>query len=148
MKVYFILLRSDCTVLNLWNGRWPTSSILTQVIIIFFVFFIYCFVNVWFLYWIVYLWSTKIIQCSCNNVSNTRNKFLLIIHTFRVHYAHTAANLNSGYSRYAKVARVHYFCTIALRISREVLTRAWASHRVDLFSKRVIIFCRRYFDDF
>ena len=40
------------------------------------------------------------------------------------------------------------FCTIALRTSRAVLTRAWASHRVDLrqrrvdsFSKRVIIFC-------
>ena len=73
---------------------------------------------------------------------------LLIIHTLRVHYAHAAANLNSGYSKYAKVARVHYFCTIALRTSRTALTRAWASRRVvlrkrrvDLFSKRVIIFC-------
>ena len=70
------------------------------------------------------------------------------IHKLRVHYAHAAANLNSGYSRYAKVARVHYFCTIALRTSCAVLTRAWASRRVDLrkrrvdsFSKRVIIFC-------
>ena len=45
--------------------------------------------------------------------------WLIIIHTLRVHYAHAAANLNSGYSKYAKVARVHYFCTIALRnISR------------------------------
>ena len=73
---------------------------------------------------------------------------LVTIHTLRVHYAHAAANLNSGYSKYAKVARVHYFCTIALRISRAVVTRAWASRRVDLrerkvdsFSKRVIMFC-------
>ena len=73
---------------------------------------------------------------------------LSYIHTLRVHYAQTAANLNSGYSKYAKVARVHYFCTIALRTSRAVLTRAWASRRVDLrerwvdlFSKRVMIFC-------
>ena len=29
-------------------------------------------------------------------------------------------------------ADVHYFCTIALRTSRTVLTRAWALHRVDL----------------
>ena len=62
-----------------------------------------------------------------------------------IHSAHAAANLNSGY---AKVARVHYFCTIALRTCRTVLTRAWASrrvdlreHRVDSFSKQVIIFC-------
>ena len=70
------------------------------------------------------------------------------IHALRVHYAHAAANLNSGYSKYAKVVRVHYFCTIALRASRAVLTWAWASRkvglrerRVDIFSKRVIIFC-------
>ena len=42
----------------------------------------------------------------------------MIIHTLHVHYAHAAANLNSGYSKYVKVARVHYFCTIALRTSR------------------------------
>ena len=46
------------------------------------------------------------------------------IHTLRVHYAHAAANLNSGYSKYAKEVRVHYFCTIALRTSRAVLMRA------------------------
>ena len=45
-------------------------------------------------------------------------------HTLCVHSAHAAANLNSGYSKYAKVARVHYFCTIALRTCRAVLTRA------------------------
>ena len=70
------------------------------------------------------------------------------IHTLRVHYAHAAANLNSGYSKYEKVVRVHYFCTIALRTSRAVLARTWASRRVDLrerrvdlFFKWVIIFC-------
>ena len=68
------------------------------------------------------------------------------IHTLRVHYAHVAANLNSGYSKYAKVVRVHYFCTIALRTYRAVLTRAsrrvdLRERRVDSFSKRVIIFC-------
>ena len=52
------------------------------------------------------------------------NIHYLYIHTLRVHYAHAAANLNSGYSKYAKVAHVHYFCTIALRTSRAVLTRA------------------------
>ena len=46
------------------------------------------------------------------------------IHTLRVHYAHAAANLNSGNSKYAKAARVHYFCTIALRTSGAVLMRA------------------------
>ena len=46
------------------------------------------------------------------------------IHTLRVYYAHAAANLNLGYLKYAKVACVHYFCTIALRTSRAVLTRA------------------------
>ena len=61
------------------------------------------------------------------------------IHTLLVHYAHAAANLNSGYSKYAKVARVHCFCTIALWTSRAVLTRAWVSRRIYLFSKRVII---------
>ena len=87
------------------------------------------------------LWTIQV------SVSNSQGQ-LKQIHTLRVHYAHAAANLNSGYSKYAKVARVHYFCTIALRTSRAVLTRAWASRRVDLrerwvdsFSKRVIIFC-------
>ena len=49
---------------------------------------------------------------------------LYSIHTLRVHNKHAAANLNSGYSKYAKVARVHYFCTIAVRTSRAVLTQA------------------------
>ena len=49
---------------------------------------------------------------------------LMGIHTLRVHYAHAAANLNSEFSKYAKIARVHYFCTIALQTSRAVLTRA------------------------
>ena len=62
----------------------------------------------------------------------------LEIHTLRILYAHAVANLNSGYSKYAKVARVHYFCTIALRTSRAVL--AWASRRVDLRERRVDLF--------
>ena len=65
------------------------------------------------------------------------------IHTLRVHYAHAAANLNSGYSNYAKVARVHYFCTIALRTSRAVLTRAWASRRFDLRERRFDLFSKQ-----
>ena len=68
---------------------------------------------------------------------------LKYIHTLRVHYAHAAANLNSGYSKYAKAGRVHYFCTIALRTSRAVLTRAWASRRVDLRKRRVDSFLSR-----
>ena len=68
---------------------------------------------------------------------------LCAIHTLRVHYAHVAANLNSGYSKYAKVACVHYFCTIALQTSRAVLTRAWASCRVDLRERRVDLFSKR-----
>ena len=50
------------------------------------------------------------------------NFFIIIIHTLRVHYAHAAANLNSGYSKYVKIVHVHYFCTIALRTYRAVLT--------------------------
>ena len=75
-------------------------------------------------------------------------QYLIVLHTLCVHYTHATANLNSGYSKYAKAARMHYFCTIALRTSRAVLTRAWALRRIDLrerrvdsFSKRVIIFC-------
>ena len=76
----------------------------------------------------------------------TENWKITNIHTLRVHYAHAAANLNSGYSKYAKAARVHYFCTIALRTSQAVLTRAsrrvdLRERRVDSIFKRVIIFC-------
>ena len=41
------------------------------------------------------------------------NKFQMIKHidSLRVDYARAAANLNSGYSKYAKVARLYYFCT-------------------------------------
>ena len=62
-------------------------------------------------------------QLSFNALLN-RSCSIEAIHTLRVHYAHAAANLNSGYSKYAKVARGHYFCTIALQTSRAVLTRA------------------------
>ena len=51
-------------------------------------------------------------------------KLILSFHTLRVHYMHAAANLNSGYSKYAKVrACALFFFTIALRTSRAVLTR-------------------------
>ena len=72
------------------------------------------------------------------------------IHTIRIHYAHAAANLNSGYSKSVKVERVHYICTIALQTSRAVLTRAWrgltrawASRRVDLRKRRVDLSSKR-----
>ena len=64
-----------------------------------------------------------------DQLTRVRSRFahaytVMMIHTLHVHYAHTAAaNLNSGYSKYAKVARVHYICTIALRTSRAVLMR-------------------------
>ena len=61
---------------------------------------------------------------------------LILIHTLNIHYAHAAANLYSGYPKYVKVTRMHYFCTIALWTSRAVLMRARALRRVDLFSKR------------
>ena len=95
--------------------------------------------SIWLCYDIIllYMWMSW---------NRTTWYWLHSIHTLRVHYVHAAANLNSGYSKYAKVVRVHYFCTIALRTSRAVLT--WASrrvdlreHRVDSFSKRVIICC-------
>ena len=47
--------------------------------------------------------------------SSKQNLPILIIHTLCVHYAHVAANLNSGITKYAKVVRVHYFCTIERR---------------------------------
>ena len=37
-----------------------------------------------------------------------------------VYYAHAAANLNSEYSKYAKVECVHYLCTIALQTALDV----------------------------
>ena len=83
------------------------------------------------------LFAQNLASPCTNDMSQLIHHTLYHIHTLRVHYAHAAANLNSGYSKYAKVARVHYFCTIALRISRAVLTRAWVSRRVDLRERRV-----------
>ena len=84
----------------------------------------------------------------CNMLLNNR-------HTLCVHYEHAAADLHLGKSKYAKVAGMHYFFTIAIRTSRAVLTRAWASrrvdlreHRVNLFHKRVILCCWLYLNDF
>ena len=42
-------------------------------------------------------------------LQHARSYELNLIHTLRVHYAHAEANLNSGYSKCAKVARVHFF---------------------------------------
>ena len=88
------------------------------------------------------------IMVSIEHTWNICNDVLLMIHTLRIHYAHAAANLNSGYSNYAKVVRMHYFCTIVLRTPRAVLTRTWVLSRVDLRKRRgdsmstwVIIFC-------
>ena len=46
-----------------------------------------------------------------------------IFHTLYVHHAHVTANLNLGYSKYAKVVPMHYFSTIALR-TPHAITRA------------------------
>ena len=43
-------------------------------------------------------------------------RVLITIHTFCIHYVHASANLNWQYSKYAKVAHMHYFCTIVLQI--------------------------------
>ena len=39
--------------------------------------------------------------------------YICFIHTLRVQYAHDAANLISELSKYAKLASMQYFCTIA-----------------------------------
>ena len=67
--------------------------------------------------------------------------YLQHFHSLRVHYAHAAANLNSGYSKYAKVARVHYYISRSADASVSVARVDLRERRVDLFSKRVIIFC-------
>ena len=82
-------------------------------------------VQYWFSSWICFT------EVYSDFLNSSIYPLLKHIHTLRVHYAHAAPNLNSGYSKYAKVARVHYFCTIALRTYRAVLTRTWASRRVD-----------------
>ena len=46
---------------------------------------------------------------------DTNHIYILFIHKLHVPYAYVAANLNSGYSKYTKVARMHYFCTISLQ---------------------------------
>ena len=68
-----------------------------------------------------------------------------VVHTLRIHHAHAEANLNWWYSKYAKVACVYYFCTIALR----TLSHAWVKRRVhscacriDSFDSRVICILR------
>ena len=43
---------------------------------------------------------------------------LIHIHTLRIHYAHALANLNSEYSKYAKVARALFLYNCTPNISR------------------------------
>ena len=65
-------------------------------------------------------WTSKIVQFDSWTEEKVSDQYQLkcdergleCIHTLRVYYTHAAANLNSGYSKYAKVARVHYFCTL------------------------------------
>ena len=55
-----------------------------------------------------------------------RNQPLKFLHTLSVHYAHAAANLNSGYSKYAKSsARAFIFlynCTPNILRSADVMS--------------------------
>ena len=48
-------------------------------------------------------------------VGHTLGTGWLFIYTLRIHYTHTAVNLNSGYLKYMKVAHIHalflYNCT-------------------------------------
>ena len=86
-------------------------------------------------------------QCFFFSVWINRHKILpplYLIHTLCVHYAHTAANLNSGYSNNAKEARVHYLSTIALRTPLRVRERSVGyihARRTYSFTFLVIIFC-------
>ena len=115
---------SGCTILNKFKMKVP---IIYQVYGR-----IKCTIHYWMLYSVLLhlLNVTVHHKLPVKSASRFLNKISFEFHTLRAHYAHAAANLNSGYSKYAKVARVHYFCTIALRTSRAVLTRAWASRRV------------------
>ena len=77
------------------------------------------------------------------------------IHTLCVHYTYVTANLNWGYSKYAKVACLHYFSTIELQTPHAMLTLEWVSRRVDssvrrlnTFATRVILLWRVMFNDF
>ena len=54
---------------------------------------------------------------------------LTLIHTLRVQYVHDAATLNFGLSKYAKVARMHYFCTIALQTPNASVSVAYSAFR-------------------
>ena len=57
------------------------------------------------------------------NIFLLRAGKIIIIHTLRVHYTHAAATLNWRYSKYTKVARVHYFF---VKLHSEHIMSAWA----------------------
>ena len=63
----------------------------------------------------VYLFKNKLIQVVSEPQALWPWILSIVNYNPFIHSAYVAANLNSGYSKYAKVARVHYFCTIALR---------------------------------
>ena len=85
----------------------------------------------------IHLYVGPLLQCSRSKTAAYWDRGFTSIYML----GHYCSVPEAKYSKYAKVARMHYFCTIALRTSRAVLTWAWASRRVDLFSKQVIIFC-------
>ena len=65
-------------------------------------------------------------------------------HALCVHYANDPANLNSGYSKYAKAARVHYYCTVALQTPYARMSAGVGcihGHKMETFTFRVILFC-------
>ena len=75
----------------------------------------------WFCYTSSHILHTTgtVSYCACMKIEHFEKYCnLSVIHTLCIHYTNAAANLSSGYSKYAKVARVYYFCTIiALRTS-------------------------------
>ena len=89
----------------------------------------------------------------CHDILKSKSStYLEHIHTLRVHYAHTVANLNSGYSKYAKVLRMYYFFTVALRTPYALVSVGRMMHsrvyRIDSFTFRVILFCWLYLKNF
>ena len=68
------------------------------------------------------------------------------IHTLRVHYVHAEVNLNSGYSKYAKVTHALFLYNCTVNISRSADARVsvdgliYASKELH-YLKLVIILC-------
>ena len=60
-------------------------------------------------------WTEEEAGNTCDEICIYNCYYDCVVHMLRVHSSHAAANLNWWYSKYSKVARVHYFCSIALR---------------------------------